>query len=367
MPTAADVIIQAIQNAQSSGGNIVDARALSGAQVIDKTINVPQNMHLMLGNAIFTVNITNGSPVFVLGDAAHLEGIGMGTWIRTTPNANVPSLVTNLIKSGTGQEYFYLSNLQMDKADTATVSIALIDIQAVFTNSYIRDIVMGPNNSLGLLMHSLAGGIGCGPVDINNCWFDGHANQNGTQNPNSRLVKVLGEPGGGGIQFMFRNCCFEHAGPTQPMVEICGGMVAGSGNVITQGLIESCYFESPGAIGIYLNGGQNTTVIGCSGAGIGNNSGNTMIECKWTAGSVCQNNLFIGVNGGNGFQYLLKDYTEWGNEAPPQIISNSPWPNFLPFYHQEYTPNVFTPARFQQVHTRKLSEVPPVIPELEKE
>lgn len=338
--SAADVLIQAMADAVSRDSRIVDARYLTGEQIIDRTVTLPQNMHLLLGNAVFLTTITNGTPAWVLDDGAHLEGMDVATVLKTAASANISSMITNYRKTQSGQEYFYLSNLLVEALAAARVTTAVIEVQTIFINSYIRDVVVLCPNTLGLLIHGNSEYAGCGPIDINCCWFEGFGETN------SRCVEVRGEPLGGYIQFQFRNCCFEHAGPGLDMVHIDGGP-PGSSGVINMGLIESCYFETGyqgrpayNSTGVRIKGGQQVSMIACSAGG--DNSG-TFVEIEWgrgPSGGTAWDNLLIGVNPGNGFQTTLRDHV-----ADPSVVHTG----FIPFYHQEYPPRIAAPATFQKL------------------
>jgi hypothetical protein len=156
------------------------SQLLLGAAAVGNT----KPIILRLGHdTVITENIAGGVCGIVVPQASSIQGapgtIGAngsnvgGAVIQVASTANISAAICNGDTTGS-QEYFALASVFVMDNASATVSGALVDLQAVFVPSYIRDSVILPAGHVGLRLRDVSG-FGFGPFNCDNCWLNGQA------------------------------------------------------------------------------------------------------------------------------------------------------------------------------------------------
>lgn len=132
----------------------LDAAGTTGASV------------LMSPAGIFLTSGKISSP-----NGVHFRGLGAAHSILMAQAGSVMTAIIENSDTSGGQEYFFLSDMHVhgNKANGATVTVALVNMVSLFVNSFVRDVVIESGSAVGL---RIAGGAtqGMGPVLIENTW-----------------------------------------------------------------------------------------------------------------------------------------------------------------------------------------------------
>lgn len=261
--TDSGAIRTAFAAATAAGGGYIVMQ--NGTYVGDTgTFAVPANTtwYFQQGTQL-TVNCTGGATVNAItvasGGVLLGQGQGSGPIITASATFNARTLVSNA--THTLQEWCYYQGMWFLVASGATIGTAVVEMQACFANSGLRDCQIGGGGSPGAafngntpllqLAGESAGTNGLAPVYVEDCWIY-------TSGGDCVLVTDSGQSGA--VQVWMRNNTVE--GPASGKHNV---HLSGSGGGLLSVAITGLHCEndsSPSATsaGVYVDGCQALTI-----------------------------------------------------------------------------------------------------------
>ena len=240
--STADAQIRAALAKLPTYGGIIDARGY-GATTQTWAANVtlgaasgtsPKVQLLVDSSTVFNVTVTGGVDALDICGGSMLEGWGNGQGSQggfvLAATANVSALVSNCNRTG-NQEFFALSNVMLTGNPSATVSQAMLDLDDVAVNSYVRDVVIFQFPSIGLQIRGTVGsnGSGSGVIHIDNVW------SNGFNVAGAIPLSIQGLPAAAISDLHFMGGAYENPGSGKSAIQINGnGTQGGVRNVLFQ-------------------------------------------------------------------------------------------------------------------------------------
>lgn len=265
---------------------------------------------LRLGrDTILTVNVTGGVCGVVIPTGSSIAGpeahIGVnspnngGATLQLASTANVSAEVCNGDTTG-AQEYFSMMGVAILDNASATVTGALVDLQALFVPSMMRDMIIAPSGHVGLRYRDVSG-AGFGPFACDNCWI------NGLNTAGSQPLVIQSVASGGlmsGINFY--GGAIEHAGTGQLQVSVDG--TAGPSGAITGPNFFGTYCENSFAASSCFKF-KDTTDWNLVGVVVDGVAGTDVVNIARSAATRAGIGTIVDLKDNNGFTNIINDTT----------------------------------------------------------